>query len=160
MIRWKIGFLSAACWIALVAAAKAQAPGMTAWWDRPVARNLGLSDEQDRKIRITVRDSRTRLIELRGAVEAAEADLRDEMNEETVDSSKAEAAINRVVAARGELMRAVSRMSLQLRLILTAAQWQELEKREGVALPGRGRAGRMPGQGNGRGVFRPPNSPE
>ena len=29
-------------------------PEMTAWWDQPIARDLGLSDEQNRQIRATV----------------------------------------------------------------------------------------------------------
>ncbi len=109
---------------------RAQIPGMWNWWDRPIAQDLNLSEEQRKQIRATVRESRDRLIQLRGAVEAAEAGLRDEMDEDTVDNRKAEAAIERVVKSRGELMRAVSQMSLKLRLVLTPAQWQELRKRE------------------------------
>ena len=88
---------------------RAQIPGMWNWWDRPIAQDLNLSEEQRKQIRATVRESRDRLIQLRGAVEAA---------------------IERVVKSRGELMRAVSQMSLKLRLVLTPAQWQELRKRE------------------------------
>jgi Spy/CpxP family protein refolding chaperone len=127
------------------------AQGMTPWWDRPIARDLGLSDEQNKQIHEVVRASRNRLIELRGAVQSAEGELRDEMNDEKVDSSKAEAAIEKVVAARADLTRAVSLMSLKLRIILTAAQWQELQKRQarpaggpGMRRPGRGGAPRLP----------------
>jgi Spy/CpxP family protein refolding chaperone len=154
MNPWKIGSLFAILLLAMSTGARAQAPGMSVWWDRPVARDLGLSEEQSRKIRETVRESRDRLIQLRGAVQGAEAALRDEMSEEKVDPARAEAAIDRVVAARGELMRAVSRMSLKLRIILTTAQWQELEKREGVTPLGRGVMGRS--QGKGRAGFQPP----
>jgi Spy/CpxP family protein refolding chaperone len=157
MSRWQIGFLSAILLVFQAARASAQAPVMTAWWDRPVARDLGLSLEQNRKIRETVRESRDRLLQLRVAVQASEAALRDEMNEGKVDSAKAEAAIDRVVAARGELMKAVSRMSLKLRMILTAEQWQELEKREGLgALSRGGLGGRLSGPGKGRGGLKPP----
>jgi Spy/CpxP family protein refolding chaperone len=124
---------------------------LTPWWDGPIARDLGLSDEQNKQIREVVRASRTRLIELGGAVQSAEADLRDEMNDEKVDSGKAEAAIEKVVTARAELTRAVSLMSLKLRMILTAAQWQELQKRQsrpaggpGMRRPGRGGLPRLP----------------
>ena len=157
MSRWQIGFLSAILLVFQAARASAQSPGMTAWWDRPVARDLGLSAEQNRKIRETVRESRPRLIQLRGAVQESEAALRAEMHEEKVDSAKAEAAIDRVVAARGELMKAVSRMSLKLRLILTAEQWQELEKREGIGAFSRGGlGGRLSGPGKGRSGYKPP----
>ena len=109
---------------------RAQIPGTWNWWDGPIARDLNLNEEQNKQIRAVVRESRDRLIQLRGAVESAEAELRDEMNEDKVDNRKAEAAIERVVKSRSELMRAVSQMSLKLRLILTPTQWQELQRRE------------------------------
>ena len=139
---------------------RAQIPGMWNWWDGPIAQDLNLSEEQRKQIRATVRESRDRLIQLRGAVEAAEAELRDEMDEDKVDSRKTEGAIERVVKSRGELMRAVSNMSLKLRLILTPEQWQELRKRERRP-PGpppenmRGRE--MPGPGH-RGIHPPRDS--
>ena len=112
-----------------VSAAWAQVPGMFPWWDRPIARDLGLSQDQEKKIRTIVKESRTRLIQLRGAVEAAEEALKDEMNEPEVDARRATDAIERIVAARADLMRAVSQMSLQLRMVLTSTQWQELQRR-------------------------------
>src|ERR1041384_387563 len=81
---------------------RAQIPGMWNWWDGPIAQDLNLGEEQKKQIRATVRESRDRLIQLRGAVEAAEAELRDEMDEDKVDSRKTEAAIERVVKSRGE----------------------------------------------------------
>jgi Spy/CpxP family protein refolding chaperone len=121
--------------VVLPALAEAQISGMYPWWDGPIARDLGLTEEQNRQIREVVKASRDHLIELRGTVQKAEAELRDEMNDERVDSGSAEAAIERVVAARSELMRAVSQMSLKLRMILTLSQWQELQRRQN-RLPG------------------------
>jgi Spy/CpxP family protein refolding chaperone len=92
-------------------------------------RDLGLSDDQLKQVRAIVRDSRDRLIQLRAAVRSAEAALADEMSEDSVDTAKAEAAVEKVVSARAELMRATSRMSLRLRQVLTSSQWQELRKR-------------------------------
>jgi Spy/CpxP family protein refolding chaperone len=116
---------------------KAKGPEMSRWWERPVVRDLGLSNEQDKQVRAIVRESRDRLIQLRGAVDSAESALSDEMGEDKVDPQKAEAAIEKVVLARSELMRAIARMSLKLRLILTPAQWRELEKREAEPPPPR-----------------------
>ncbi len=110
--------------------AYAQIPGMIRWWDGAIVRDLGLSSRQREEIRQVVRESRENLIQLRAAVQIAEAELQDEMNEEKVDADKARAAIEKVVAARSELMRDVSRMSLSLRMILTAEQWRELQRRE------------------------------
>lgn len=127
----------------------AQAPGMYPWWDGPIAKDLGLSDEQTKQIRVTVRESRGAMIQLRAAVEAAETELKSAMNNDPVDSRKASETIEKVVTARADLMRAVSQMSLKLRLILTAAQWQELQKRE----PQRG----MPRMQRGGGGMGRPN---
>jgi Spy/CpxP family protein refolding chaperone len=121
--------------LAALAQGKAKGPEMSRWWERPVVRDLGLTEEQNARVRVIVRESRDRLIQLRGAVDSAEAALSDEMSEEKVDPKRAEAAIERVVATRSELMRAIAQMSLRLRLILTSAQWQELEKREAEAPP-------------------------
>lgn len=124
-------------------------PEMTAWWDQPIVRDLGLSDEQNRQIRATVSASRDHLIQLRAAVDSAEAVLRDAMDEESVDVGRAQAAIGQVVVTHAEMMRAVAEMSLKLRVILTYAQWQELQKRESQPpppLPGQPRRKKVPGE--------------
>jgi Spy/CpxP family protein refolding chaperone len=130
----------------IVGTARAQVPGMYPWWEGPLAKELGLSEEQDKKIRDIVREFRPKLIQLRAQVETAEAELRDEMNESQVDVKKAAAAIDKVVEARGGLTREVSHMGLQMRLTLTATQWQELERRQprGANRPGPPRDGRQP----------------
>jgi len=110
-------------------------PEMTAWWNQPIVRDLGLSDDQNRRIRAIVAESRDRLIQLKGAVDSAEGVLRDLMDEDKVDTARAEAAIEKVVVAHADMMRAVSQMSLKLRVILTPTQWQELEKRESQPPP-------------------------
>jgi Spy/CpxP family protein refolding chaperone len=103
---------------------------LTPWWNRPIVRNLGLSNDQMKQVRTIIRDSRDRLLQLRAAVGSAEGALSDEFGEDPINRSKAETAIEKVVSARGELMRAVSQMSLRLRQVLTYSQWQELRKRE------------------------------
>jgi Spy/CpxP family protein refolding chaperone len=120
-----------ACMFALASScALAQAPGTYPWWNGAIAKDLGLSEEQTRQIRATVRDSRSLMNQLRAAVETAEAELKNAMNEDPVDVRKSNDAIEKVVKARADLMRAVSQMSVKLRLVLTAAQWQELQKRQ------------------------------
>ncbi len=108
--------------------AAAQGPGMIPWWDGTLRRDIGLSDDQNRQINEILRETRPRLADLRRAVEAAETELRQELDSSQLDSRKANDAIEKVVSARSEMIRAVSQMSLKLRLILTPAQWQELEK--------------------------------
>ncbi|MBI1789272.1 MAG: periplasmic heavy metal sensor [Acidobacteria bacterium] len=122
--------LAAALWSLPAVYGEPQAPGMYPWWDSPVARDLNLSEEQNRQVKEAVRGSRGRIIQLRATLEVAEADLKDLMNDDPVDARKAGEAIEKVVAARAEMGRAVAQMSLKLRQILTAKQWQELERRQ------------------------------
>jgi len=105
------------------------------WWNGPIARDLNLTDAQTKQIRAAVNEYRDRLVELRGAVQKADGDLRDVFNEDPVDQVKANAAIDRLAAARGELTRALSQMTLKMRSALTAQQWQELQRR-GPRRPG------------------------
>ncbi len=53
------------------------------------------------------------------------------MNEDQVNEARANDAIEKLVAARGEMARTVSQMSLKLRVVLTPQQWQELRGRIG-----------------------------
>jgi Spy/CpxP family protein refolding chaperone len=115
------------------AAALAQLPkGFYAWWGSPVVRDLNLSDQQRRQIRLTVRDYHPHLVELRAEVERAEGDLQYQFNQQPVDTRKANEAIDRLAAARSDLTRTLSQMSLKLRTVLTQQQWQELQRRRPV----------------------------
>jgi Spy/CpxP family protein refolding chaperone len=114
-------------------AAPAQLPkGFYAWWGSPVVRDLNLSDEQKRQIRSTVKDYRPHLVELRAEVERAEGDLEYQFNQQPVDTRKANEAIDRLAAARSDLTRTLSQMSLKLRAVLTQRQWQELQQRRPI----------------------------
>lgn len=140
--------LRTAVMLSTLGAAFAQAPGMFPWWDSPIARNLGLSDQQQRQIRSTVEEARGALSRIRAEVHEADLELAAVMNEDTVDPLRADAAVERVVAARSELTRSVTQMGLRLRLLLTPEQWQELQRRQ------RGSRmfsppGRPPGRGGG-----------
>lgn len=104
------------------------------WWDSPIAQDLKLSPEQRKQIQATVREFRDRLIEQRAAVQKAEANLTDLMNEDQVNEAKTREMVEKVVAARSELMRTVSLMSMRLRMVLTPQQWQELRHRRAQQL--------------------------
>jgi Spy/CpxP family protein refolding chaperone len=118
------------------------------WWDSPLAHDLNLTDAQQKQIRATVKEYRDRLVDLRAAVEKADGDLKDVFNEDPVEQNKANAAIDRLASARGELTRTLSQMTLKLRTTLTAQQWQELQRRQ-LERPGFGVPGR-PGFGSRR----------
>ncbi len=99
------------------------------WWNGPTIRALNLSPAQMQQMRITIREYRPRLQDLRANVQRAEQDLQTEFDRDPVNTQRANAAIERLVSARAELTREVSQMGLRLRVILTARQWQEVEKR-------------------------------
>jgi Spy/CpxP family protein refolding chaperone len=100
------------------------------WWENPVTSGLDLSTLQQTQIREVLRDYRNRLVDARAAVDKAENDLEDVFNEPVVDQRRGNQAIAKLAVARSELTTAVSEMTLRLRAILTAEQWQELQRRE------------------------------
>lgn len=119
-------------WLVLMLSvpALAQLPqGFYPWWNGPVARDLKLTDQQQKDIRRTIREYRNRLIDARAAVNKAEGDLQDIFNDDPVDTKRGTDAIERLIAARSELTRTLSQMSLKLRTLITAEQWQELQRR-------------------------------
>ncbi len=142
-------------WLALSAAALYAQPNRDffPWWEMPVARDLNLSEDQTRQIHATTRDYRDRLVDLRGGLEKAENQLSDLINEEQPDEKKVNAAIDRLVAARGELTRAFTQMGFKLRMVLTPRQWGELQRRRprpatpGEPFPKRRIEGHRPGEG-------------
>jgi Spy/CpxP family protein refolding chaperone len=114
----------------------AQMPrGVYSWWARPqIARSLNLSPAQRRQIRATVLEYRPHLMEVRTQVNQAEQDLAAQFDHDPVDTAKANEATERLIAARSDLTRTLTQLSLKLRLVLTEQQWQELQRRR----PGRG----------------------
>ncbi len=130
----------------------AQVPGMFPWWDSPIAHDLKLRDEQYKQIHAVLREYRPQVTQLRATLEIAEGDLADIMNEDTVDTAKAGDPIEKVIAARSEMTRAVSKMSLRLRTVLTTQQWRELQRKQPPPFGG------APGAGPG-GPAREPGPP-
>lgn len=100
------------------------------WWDGALASDSNLTDGQRKQILQTRREFRSRMIDLRTAIDKAEADLAAAFNDDPVDPRKANEAIERLVTVRGDLFRATSQMELRMRSVLTAQQWQELQNRE------------------------------
>ncbi len=127
----------------------AQQPGRgpRPWWDSSVTRDLNLTDSQTTQIRATQEEYRGRMSDLRAAVNTAESALEAAFNEDPVDQRKAYDAIEQLGIARGELTKAVSRMDLKLRTILTAQQWQQLQQRQRFRLDRPGVRRRDPGVG-------------
>ena len=100
-----------------------------AWWSKPVvARQLNLTNVQRQQIRATVVQFRPHLIDIRAEVNKAEIGLQAEFDHDPVDQTKANQAIERLIAARADLTRTLSQMSLKLRTVLTEQQWRDLQR--------------------------------
>ena len=125
----------------------AQLPkSMYAWWGRPeIRRDLKLTPDQQRQIQFTVRQFRPRLIDIRAEVEKAEIDLQAQFDHDPVDQGKTNQAIERLITARSDLTRALSELSLKLRLVLNEQQWEELQRRRPLG-PGPAPAPEAPSQ--------------
>jgi Spy/CpxP family protein refolding chaperone len=115
------------------------------WWDSKIAVNsLNLTDAQTKQLTSIQNAYVSRLMDLRAAVNKAESNLADAFNQTSPDELKAEAAIDQYANARDNFTRTLTKMSLQMRNVLTAEQWQELQDRQA------GRASARPGRGGGR----------
>ena len=136
-------------------AASAQGPrsvGAFPWWDSPMVNGLDLTDAQRTEIRAVISEYRGRMLEVRSAVQKAESDLDQIFIEDTVDQRRGSEAIDRLTRARADMTKSVSEMSLRMRAVLTAQQWQELQRRQrelGSRLENAGRGG-GPSRGTGR----------
>jgi hypothetical protein len=114
----------------LGASLNAQMPkSFYAWWSKPeIRRDLRLTNEQQREIQATVRQYRPHLIDIRAEVTKAEIDLQAQFDHDPVDAGKANRAIEHLISARGDLTRALSQLSLRLRVLLTEQQWHQLQR--------------------------------
>jgi len=100
------------------------------WWENPVANGLNLSEAQNKQIRTIVAEYRSKLIDLRGNEEKAQGDFQDVFNDAPADQRRANDAIDRLGNARAEMTKVISQMSLKMRNVLTAEQWQQLRERQ------------------------------
>jgi len=101
------------------------------------ARDLNLSEVQQKQISAICKDSFKKVFDLREAWKKAEADLQSAFDESPVDQAKSNNAIERLAAARSDVFRATSQMDLKIRMVLTDEQWQQLKAREHRGGPGR-----------------------
>jgi len=125
--------------VILAVSLSAQMPKtMWAWWNNQVVvqKMLNLTPAQIQQIRHVVRQYRPHLIDVRAEVAKSEIDLETQFNHDPVDQTKATQAIERVVAARSDLTRTLSEMSLKMRVLLNEQQWQQLQRLRPTKDPG------------------------
>jgi TonB family protein len=99
-----------------------------AWWtNTALVARLGLTDEQKAKIERAYENHRQRIASSTAQLEKEEAQLARLLEAEQVDRNAVLGQIDRVTQARGDMERANSAMTLEMREVLTRAQWMQLQ---------------------------------
>jgi Spy/CpxP family protein refolding chaperone len=116
--------------VALSALSLAQMPqSLYPWWsNKIIVQQLDLTPPQVRQIRAAVTEAQPHLLEVRAKVLRAEQGLEDQFNSDPVDQNKTNHALEQLIAARTDLTRSLTELSLKLRVLLTAQQWQQLQR--------------------------------
>jgi len=100
-----------------------------AWWtNTALVRRLGITEDQKKKIEAIFEQNRPMLVQTKDELEKQEAALARMLEADPMESTKAiSAQIDRVIQARGNMERTNSGMTLEMRQILTRAQWVQLQ---------------------------------
>lgn len=116
--------------IVLSASLLAQMPNsLYPWWsNKIVVQQLELTPAQVHDIRAAVTEAQPHLLEVRAKVLRAEQGLEDQFNSDPVDQNKTNQALEQLIAARTDLTRSLTELSLKLRVLLTPQQWQQLQR--------------------------------
>ena len=137
------------CWLALVvmsAAAFAQAPPapnaggpggkphhmmndrpMGAWWkNSEIASKLQLNDQQVQQLENTFYQHRLKLVDLRANIEKQDLAMQQLLDAPTPNDAAIMAQVDQRSAARNQLDREFTQMTLDFRKILTPDQWKQL----------------------------------
>jgi Spy/CpxP family protein refolding chaperone len=98
------------------------------WWDNPeMAKKLGMTTDQVKKMDDIFQQMRFKLIDLNGNLRKEEAVLEPLMQADQPDDGKLLPQIDRVANARAELEKANARLLLSIRHVLTVDQWKKLQ---------------------------------
>ena len=102
---------------------------MGRWWERPkVAEHLALTPEQTKKLEAITLDQARTMVDLKGAVEKAEIDLRAASDAEPFNAKRVRDAFGVLLQARTKLETQRFDMLLKTREVLTAEQWGKLRQ--------------------------------
>jgi Spy/CpxP family protein refolding chaperone len=99
-----------------------------AWWTNAnLVSRLGLTDDQKSKIEKAFENHKQNLSDESTQLDKQEAQLAALLAADPVDHNAVLSQIDRVAQARADLERMNSAMTLEMREVLTAAQWQQLQ---------------------------------
>lgn len=99
------------------------------WWKRPeIIQALQLTEEQQSKLEAAYRTSADDLIDLNGIVQKSTLALRAELDQPQLDRQKIRAIAARLSEARGRLFERELMMLVDMRSVLTDAQWVRMQR--------------------------------
>jgi len=128
------------------------------WWDNPrISQQVGLTDDQKKKMDDISQQHRLQLIDLNATLEKQEAIMRPLIEADQPDESKILSQIDAIAQARAELEKNRARMLFSIRQVLTPDQWKKLQTmvHEGPKRMDGGSDGGGPGRGWKRGNGKP-----
>jgi protein CpxP len=103
------------------------AGGPGRWWDNPnVAQQVGITDDQKKKMDDIYQQHKLQLIDLKAAVEKQETIMDPLIQADQPDETKILSQIDAIAQARAELEKANARMLFGIRTVLTPDQWKKL----------------------------------
>lgn len=142
MYTKKIAVIIAVLIMVLPSMAMAQGGPAGRWWCMPnMAGQLNLSDQEKTKLDNLYQSNRTRLIDMRSAVEKEQVALEDLMNKDPLNEAKIVAQYKRLDKARATMSEERFKYFLEVRKILGADRFQKLG--QSAQAYHRGRGGRM-----------------
>ena len=136
------------------------AGGQGRWWDNPdVAQQVGITDDQKKKMDDIFQQNKLKLIDLKAAVEKQEAIMEPLIQADQPDEAKILSQIDAIAQARAELEKANARMLLGIRTTLTPDQWKKVRAMVQTRMESRGKWGGPRGAGR-LGPGGPPAGPD
>ncbi|GAA3755367.1 hypothetical protein GCM10022270_12520 [Terriglobus aquaticus] len=102
-------------------------PGI--WWkDQDLVQRLELTPDQQKRMDDTFLQNRDTLTRMHAALDSEEAVLEPMLNGNPLDQARVMAEISKIADMRADLEKATARMLLQVRGVLTQAQWTKLQQ--------------------------------
>ena len=102
-------------------------PGL--WWkDQDLVARLELSPDQQKRIDDAFLQNRVALSQLHASLDGEQLVLEPMMNANPIDQARVLAEIGKIADMRAELEKATAKMLLQIRGVLTQAQWTRLQQ--------------------------------
>jgi Spy/CpxP family protein refolding chaperone len=102
--------------------------GHGAWWkNSELAKELNLTDAQQKQLEKTFMDHRMKLVDLNADLERQELKLEPLISADSVDENAVSSQLDQVIAARGRLEKSNAMMFVSMRKVLSQDQWKKLQ---------------------------------